>query len=80
MSILRKINVQGVDYDIAPIASKEQAGMIKIGKGLICAAGGGAIEINYDNKSIILDENNLPKINEAWISEKIEEWGISRKL
>lgn len=80
MSILRKINVQGVDYDIAPIASKEQAGMIKIGKGLVYDKTTEAIEVNYDNKSIILDINNLPKINEAWIAEKIEEWGISRKL
>ena len=40
MDILTKINVDGVDYDIAPVASENQLGLIKIGTGLAMSEDG----------------------------------------
>lgn len=40
MDILTKINVDGVDYNIAPVASENQLGLVMIGSGLTMAENG----------------------------------------
>ena len=62
--IIRKININGVDYNISPVASEEQLGMVKLGPGLDIGDDGTTVVSGKDgitsfNESIIVDEGWL---------------------
>ena len=78
MDILRKININGVDYDISPKASKDQLGMIQLGSGL-CITEDDEVSVNIGPGIKYSDDNKTLVIDADWIDNYIfENYGVSK--
>lgn len=67
--IIRKININGVDYNISPIASEEQLGMVKLGPGLDID-GGTTVVSGKDG--IIGDFSRGVMVDEGWLKNYLD--------